>query len=116
MAATTPAANPLDQPIVPHPTDPNYVPDFVHHENQNNLAIGVLTTCAAISTICVFLRFYGRVMLLRKVQAEEGTLFLLLLLLLLRVIVLSLVPPFEETVGGDQPIGKPIPTCCCLSC
>lgn len=46
--------------------------NFDDPPNQNGLAIAVLTLCLVISSICVMLRFYARVWLLRRVQAEEG--------------------------------------------
>ncbi|KAJ5960047.1 uncharacterized protein N7479_007197 [Penicillium vulpinum] len=47
-------------------------PNFDNPPNNNALAIGVLSACAAVSTICLFIRAYGRIWLLRKVQIEEG--------------------------------------------
>ncbi|KAJ5093637.1 hypothetical protein N7456_009498 [Penicillium angulare] len=40
--------------------------------NNNALAIGVFSTCAAIATICFLMRAYARIFLLKKVQIEEG--------------------------------------------
>ncbi|KAI2641464.1 hypothetical protein GGS26DRAFT_4788 [Hypomontagnella submonticulosa] len=59
----------LNAPALPPPD--GITPNFDNPPNANDLAWGVLMACAAISTICVILRFYGRVFLLRKVQAEE---------------------------------------------
>lgn len=50
---------------------PGVVPNFDNPPNNNPLAIGVLSACAAVATICLFLRAYARVLLLRKVQIEE---------------------------------------------
>ncbi|OQE07488.1 hypothetical protein PENVUL_c013G07687 [Penicillium vulpinum] len=47
-------------------------PNFDNPPNNNALAIGVLSACAAVSTICLFIRAYGRIWLLRKVQIEEA--------------------------------------------
>lgn len=60
----------LNAPALPPPD--GITPNFDNPPNANDLAWGVLMACAAISTICVILRFYGRVFLLRKVQAEES--------------------------------------------
>lgn len=46
--------------------------DFTNPPNENPLAIGVLVTMIVISTLCVLVRLYARVYLLRKVQAEES--------------------------------------------
>jgi hypothetical protein len=46
-------------------------PDFVHPPNNSPLALGVFITRCVISTVCVILRGYGRVFLLRKLQIEE---------------------------------------------
>lgn len=53
---------------------PGVVPQLDNPPNRNDVAIGVITTCAAIATICLFLRAYARVWLLRKVQIEESML------------------------------------------
>ncbi|KAK7714070.1 hypothetical protein SLS64_004167 [Diaporthe eres] len=45
--------------------------NFTNPPNENPLAIGVLVTMIVISTLCVLVRLYARVYLLRKVQAEE---------------------------------------------
>lgn len=52
-------------------------PNFENPENQNALAWGVLTTCVVVATVSLLLRAYGRVYLMRKVQAEESMLNLL---------------------------------------
>lgn len=46
--------------------------DFTNPPNENPLAIGVLVTMIVISTLCVLIRLYARVYLLRKVQLEES--------------------------------------------
>jgi hypothetical protein len=46
--------------------------DFDNPPNNNPLAVGVLSTCAAVATLCIIIRVYARVVLLRKVQIEEG--------------------------------------------
>ena len=40
--------------------------------NENGLALAILILMIAISTICVLVRAYARVYLLRKIQVEEG--------------------------------------------
>lgn len=54
---------------------PGVVPNFDNPPNNNPLAIGVITACAAVSTLCLVLRGYTRVFLLKKVQIEEGMFF-----------------------------------------
>ncbi|RYP79655.1 hypothetical protein DL770_006575 [Monosporascus sp. CRB-9-2] len=67
----------LNDPALDPPADrPDIIPNFDNPPNNNPLAWGVLSTCAAVATICVLLRFYGRVFLLRKVQMEEVMVFL----------------------------------------
>lgn len=41
--------------------------------NENGLALGMLIMMISVSTICVCIRGYARVYLLRKVQLEEST-------------------------------------------
>lgn len=64
------AALDLDGPALAPPD--GVTPDFSRPENKNGLAIFVLTLCAAVATICLLLRAYARVYLLRKVGLEEG--------------------------------------------
>lgn len=51
---------------------PGETSNFSNPPNENPLAIGVLVTMIVISTVCVLVRLYARVYLLRKVQAEES--------------------------------------------
>lgn len=51
---------------------PGETSDFTNPPNENPLAIGVLVTMIVISTLCVLVRLYARVYLLRKVQVEES--------------------------------------------
>lgn len=51
---------------------PGVTPDFESPPNNNPLAIGVISACTAVSTICLLLRAYARVWLQRRVQIEEG--------------------------------------------
>ncbi|CAH0054245.1 unnamed protein product, partial [Clonostachys solani] len=46
--------------------------NFENPPNNNALAWGVLLLCQVISTVCLVLRGYARVFLLRKFSAEEG--------------------------------------------
>ncbi|OQE34878.1 hypothetical protein PENCOP_c015G07554 [Penicillium coprophilum] len=48
------------------------IPNLDNPPNNNGLAIGVLSACTAIATVCLFIRAYARIWLLRKVQIEEG--------------------------------------------
>ncbi|KAI1384386.1 uncharacterized protein F4822DRAFT_432933 [Hypoxylon trugodes] len=63
----------LDTPAMPAPE--GVTPVFDNPPNQNSLGITVLTVCLVISTVCVCLRAYARVYLLRKVQVEEILIF-----------------------------------------
>jgi hypothetical protein len=47
------------------------IPNFDNPPNQNGLDLAVLTLTLTVSTICVLLRAYARVYLLRRVQVEE---------------------------------------------
>lgn len=68
------AALDLDGPALAPPD--GVTPNFDRVENQNELAIFVLTLCAVVATLCLFLRAYARAWLLRKVGLEEGMFFL----------------------------------------
>ncbi|KAH9995932.1 hypothetical protein F4779DRAFT_194042 [Xylariaceae sp. FL0662B] len=59
----------MELPAMPAPD--GITPIFDNPPNQNGLAITILTLCLVISTICVCLRVYARLYLLRKVQAED---------------------------------------------
>ncbi|KAE8152515.1 hypothetical protein BDV25DRAFT_137834 [Aspergillus avenaceus] len=59
----------LDSPALAPPV--GVVPDFNHPPNRNGLAVGIFAACATVGTICVCLRAYARVYLLRKIQVEE---------------------------------------------
>ncbi|CAI7633259.1 unnamed protein product [Penicillium glandicola] len=60
----------LDGPALAPPA--GVTSNFDNPPNNNPLSIGVLSACAAVSTICIFIRAYARVWLLKKVQIEEG--------------------------------------------
>lgn len=60
----------LDGPALAPPK--GVKPNFDNPPNQNGMAQAILAVCAAVATICLFLRGYARVYLLRKVQVEEG--------------------------------------------
>lgn len=64
------AALDLDGPALAPPD--GVTPNFDRVENQNELAIFVLTLCAVVATLCLFLRAYARAWLLRKVGLEEA--------------------------------------------
>ncbi|RMJ10260.1 hypothetical protein CDV36_010106 [Fusarium kuroshium] len=64
----------LDGPALAPPK--GVTSNFVNPPNNNPLALGVFISCCIISTICIILRGYGRVFLLRKVQIEEVLAFL----------------------------------------
>jgi hypothetical protein len=60
----------LDGPALAPPK--GQVSNLQDPPNQNGLAWTVLIICATITTVCFFLRAYGRVYLLRKFQTEES--------------------------------------------
>lgn len=45
---------------------------FDNPPNQNGLAIAIITVTMVIATLCIFMRAYARVYLLRKVGLEES--------------------------------------------
>lgn len=53
---------------------PGSIPNLDNPPNRNDIAIGVITACACVATLCLFLRAYARMWLLRKVQIE-GSMF-----------------------------------------
>ncbi|KPM43161.1 hypothetical protein AK830_g3392 [Neonectria ditissima] len=59
----------LDTPAMEPPK--GVTADFDNPPNQNGLAIAIITLTMVIATICLVLRLYARVYLLRKVQIEE---------------------------------------------
>ncbi|RYP20875.1 hypothetical protein DL767_009381 [Monosporascus sp. MG133] len=59
----------LEMPAMAAPD--GITPNFDNPPNQNGLAVAVLTLCLVVSTICVCLRVYARIYLLRKFQVEE---------------------------------------------
>ncbi|KAL2865304.1 uncharacterized protein BJX67DRAFT_383045 [Aspergillus lucknowensis] len=59
----------LDGPALAPPA--GVIPQLDNPPNENGLAIGVLSACAAFATACFFMRGYARVFLLRKFQVEE---------------------------------------------
>ncbi|KAH8423611.1 uncharacterized protein LDX57_001371 [Aspergillus melleus] len=59
----------LDGPALAPPK--GIKPNFDNPPNQNGMAQAILAVCAAVATVCLFLRAYARVYLLRKVQVEE---------------------------------------------
>ena len=59
----------LDMPAMEAPE--GVEPDFDNPPNENGLALAIITVTLAIGTLCVLLRAYGRVYLLRKVGIEE---------------------------------------------
>ena len=65
---------------------PGVVSNLDNPDNQNGLAVFVITFCSAISTICVLLRAYGRVWLLKRFNVEDA------LVLCAYVSLISLMP------------------------
>jgi hypothetical protein len=60
----------LDMPAMEPPEGQEA--NFENPPNENALALGIITVTLVIGTLCVLLRAYARVYLLRKVQIEEG--------------------------------------------
>lgn len=60
----------MDGPALAPPE--GVTPDLDNPANENGLAMFVLIFCSVISTICVLLRGYGKVYLLKRFQLEEG--------------------------------------------
>ena len=46
--------------------------NFEDPPNENTMAMVIITLTLVISTLCILLRAYGRVYLLRKIGIEEG--------------------------------------------
>lgn len=65
----------LDMEAMPLPE--GEVRNFENPPNQNGLALAIITLTLAIGTLCVLLRAYARLYLLRKIQIEESKLGLL---------------------------------------
>ncbi|KAI0133844.1 hypothetical protein BJ170DRAFT_176810 [Xylariales sp. AK1849] len=59
----------MDGPALAPPD--GVVPNLANPDNKNGLAWFVLVLCCVISTICVILRAYGRVLLLKTFKTEE---------------------------------------------
>lgn len=60
----------MDGPALAAPE--GVTPNLDNPANENGLAMFVLIFCSVISTICVLLRAYGKVYLLKRFQLEEG--------------------------------------------
>lgn len=67
----------LDGPALAPPA--GVIPDFDNPPNRNKLALGVLIASAVFATICVLIRAYGRIVLLRRFKTEESTYRLVLI-------------------------------------
>lgn len=59
----------LDSPVTTPPA--NTVQNLENPPNSNKLAIGVIATCIALSTVFSVLRVYSRVFCARKVRLED---------------------------------------------
>jgi hypothetical protein len=74
------------------------IPNLDHPQNKNGLALFVFVFCSVISTICVLLRGYGRLWLLKRFQAEDGLIISAFVRLIQVLFVLSL---FNNTHAKD---------------
>jgi hypothetical protein len=50
---------------------PGVIANFDNPPNENALAWFVTTFCMIISTLCLFVRLYAKLWVLRKIRAEE---------------------------------------------
>lgn len=60
----------LNGPAIPAP--PGEVSILDNPPNSNGLALGVQIFTCVVATLCFALRIYGRVLLVKKFQAEES--------------------------------------------
>ena len=47
------------------------VSNFVDPPNQNGLAIGVIAACTSVVVICLTIRLYAQLVLMRRAQVQE---------------------------------------------
>ncbi|KAI2783827.1 hypothetical protein F4815DRAFT_458120 [Daldinia loculata] len=59
----------LNSPALPAPD--GVVPNFDNPGNNNSLAYGVIGACAAVSSLCMIIRFYARIFLFKKLKMED---------------------------------------------
>ena len=59
----------MEMPILEPPK--GEVSNFVNPPNQNGLAIGVTTACGTVVLICLAIRLYAKLGLMKKAQAQE---------------------------------------------
>lgn len=59
----------LDGPAAPPPD--GEVSNFVDPPNNNGLAIGVMALCTAVVVICLAIRLYAKLGIIRKAQTQE---------------------------------------------
>ncbi|KAM0426271.1 hypothetical protein ACHAPT_008311 [Fusarium lateritium] len=59
----------LDGPAMPPPE--GKVSNFTDPPNQNGMAVAVMTVCIAVVVLCLVTRAYARLVLLKRVQAQE---------------------------------------------
>lgn len=53
---------------------PGVTPNFDNPSRHNDYAWGITTVCMVVATLCLFLRWYVRIWLDRRVRMEDGTL------------------------------------------
>lgn len=51
---------------------PGLQSNFDSYSTGNKLALAVIINCLVISTVCILLRFYSRVVVVRRVRIEDG--------------------------------------------
>lgn len=75
----------LDGPAMPPPE--GEVSNFTDPPNQNGMAVAVMTVCIAVVVLCLATRAYARLVLLKRVQAQE---YLILAAFVRSILTLSL--------------------------
>lgn len=59
----------LDMPVMAPPD--NEVSNFINPPNQNGMAVAVITVCMTVVVLCLAIRAYARLVLLKRVQVQE---------------------------------------------
>lgn len=59
----------LEMPAMAPPT--GEVSNFINPPNQNGMAVGIMVLCVVVTTLCLLIRAYARLILLKRIQAQE---------------------------------------------
>lgn len=65
----------LQMPAHPLPSE-DYIPNFANPPNNNGLAHAAIAVCVVTAVLCFLIRIYARVIRLRKVEIEDGLMFI----------------------------------------